>query len=86
MSTLALNKLWEYIQVLALSNQNKQWLAQKLIESQTKENDSVNEKEEKLYSMFGAWSDDSDMDIIEEAIKKGRISGTTRHIISLDEA
>ena len=86
MSTLALNKLWEYIQVLALSNQNKDWLAQKLIESKSKEEDAIKEKEEKLYSLFGAWADDAEMDAIEEAIKEGRISGTTRHIISLDEA
>lgn len=86
MSTLALNKLWEYIQVLALSNQNKDWLAQKLIDSKSKEEDAIKEKEEKLYSLFGAWADDADMDAIEEAIKEGRISGTTRHIISLDEA
>lgn len=86
MSTLALNKLWEYIQVLALSNQNKDWLAQKLIESKCKEEDATKEREEKLYSLFGAWADDVEMDAIEESIKEGRISGTTRHIISLDEA
>lgn len=33
MSTLALNKLWEYIQVLSLSNSDKDWLAAKIIES-----------------------------------------------------
>lgn len=85
MSTLVLNKLWEYIQVLALSNQNKDWLAQKLIESKSKDDDVLKEKEEKLYSLFGAWSDDPEIDVIEEAVNNGRISGATRHIISFDE-
>jgi len=35
MSTLALNKLLEYILSLSLSNKNKDWLAGKIIESKT---------------------------------------------------
>jgi len=35
MSTLALNKLLEYILSLGLSNRNKDWLAGKIIESKT---------------------------------------------------
>jgi len=35
MSTLALNKLLEYILSLELSNKNKDWLAGKIIESKT---------------------------------------------------
>jgi len=33
MSTVALNNLWIYIQSLALTNSNKDWLASKLMES-----------------------------------------------------
>lgn len=36
MSTAALNNLWAYIQGMALSDSNKQWLADRLIESKTK--------------------------------------------------
>lgn len=36
MSTAALNNLWIYIQSMALSDRNKQWLADRLIESKTK--------------------------------------------------
>jgi len=35
MSTLALNKLLEYILSLGLSNKNKDWLASKIVESKT---------------------------------------------------
>lgn len=35
MSTAALNNLWIYIQSMALSDRNKQWLADRLIESKT---------------------------------------------------
>ena len=35
MSTAQIEGLWSYIQTLSLSNRNKQWLADKLIESKT---------------------------------------------------
>lgn len=84
MSTLALNKLLEYILSLSLTNSNKDWLADKIIESKTNES-TVSEREAKLYSLFGAWSDDKEMDSFEEAIRDGRVSGKTRNVISFDE-
>ena len=36
MSNAALTNLWNYIQGMALSDRNKQWLADRLIESKTK--------------------------------------------------
>lgn len=33
MNTATINSLWGYLQSLSLSNRNKQWLAEKLIES-----------------------------------------------------
>lgn len=33
MNTTTINSLWTYLQSLSLSNRNKQWLAEKLIES-----------------------------------------------------
>ncbi|MBQ9641814.1 MAG: hypothetical protein IJV06_09705 [Bacteroidaceae bacterium] len=56
MSTIALNNLWNYIQSLALSNSNKDWLASKLIESKVEDIDEEVRREETLYSMFGAWA------------------------------
>jgi len=84
MSTLALTKLLEYILSLSLTNKNKDWLAEKLIESKTRATDE-SEREKRLYSMFGAWNDDEDMDNFESVIKEGRRTGTTRNIIPFDE-
>ena len=84
MSTLALNKLLEYILSLSLSNSNKDWLAEKIIKSKTTTVDET-EKEARLYSMFGAWNDEKEMDSFEKTIKEGRSSGLTRNIISFDE-
>lgn len=84
MSTLALNKLLEYILSLSLTNSNKDWLAGKIIESKAHVEDE-HERDERLYSMFGAWKDDEEMDRFEEVIREGRKTGTTRNIVSFDE-
>lgn len=84
MSTLALNKLLEYILSLSLTNNNKDWLAGKIIESKAHVEDEL-ERDERLYSMFGAWKDDEDMDRFEEVIREGRKTGATRNIVSFDE-
>lgn len=47
--------------------------------------DTESEREERLYSMFGAWDNDEEMERFENAIKTGRTSGLTRNIVSLDE-
>jgi len=65
MNTLALTKLLEYILSLSLTNKNKDWLAEKLIESKTRATDE-SEREKRLYSMFGAWKDDEEMDNFEK--------------------
>jgi hypothetical protein len=86
MSTIALNNLWDYIQSLALSNSNKDWLAHKLMESKAENVNEEAKREETLYSMFGAWAEDPNTPIMEEAIRCGRVSGITRHIMAFDDA
>lgn len=44
MSTVALNNLWIYIQSMMLSDRNKQWLADRLIESKTNNVKAAQEK------------------------------------------
>lgn len=44
MTTVAMNNLWTYIQSMMLSDRNKQWLADRLIESKS---DSVKAAQEK---------------------------------------
>lgn len=50
MSTTALTNLWNYIQGMSLSDRNKQWLADRLIESKSTSKNilSVESMEEKL--------------------------------------
>lgn len=51
MSTLALNKLLEYILSLSLSDKNKDWLAGKIIESKaTKDTKGISAS-----SLYGTW-------------------------------
>ena len=38
MSTVQIESLWQYIQTLSLSNKNKKWLADRLLESSKVEN------------------------------------------------
>lgn len=85
MSTLALNKLLEYILSLSMTNKNKDWLAAKIIESKTLAPEENREREERLYSMFGAWNNDEEMDDFEAAIRERRATGVTRKIVSFDE-
>lgn len=44
MTTLALNNLWAFIQSMMLSDRNKQWLADRLVESKT---DNIKAAQEK---------------------------------------
>lgn len=45
MSTLQLQKIWEFLQALSLSDDNKEWLANKLIESKGQNTCCDNETE-----------------------------------------
>ena len=62
MSSLALNKLLEYILSLSLSNKNKDWLAEKIIMSKTVETAEVKSlsaeeqfTQQMLNRFSGAW-------------------------------
>ena len=44
MTNIALNNLWTYIESMSLSNRNKQWLADKLIESKTENKREAQER------------------------------------------
>jgi len=60
MSAVQIEGLWSYIQTLALSNYNKQWLAERLVESAT--NNADGGKKETDYIL----SSDAMRQIIEE--------------------
>lgn len=79
MSTVALNKLLEYILSLSLSNKNKDWLAEKIIMSKTDETAEVKSlsAEEKftqqmLNRFSGAWHGKESTEEIIAAIKENK--------------
>lgn len=65
-----------------MTNKNKDWLAAKIIESKVLAPEENREREERLYSMFGAWNNDEEMDGFEAAIRERRATGVTRKIVS----
>ena len=52
MGTLQLEKLWKYLQTLSLTDDNKEWLANKLIESKGMSRVCEDETE---YIIFTKW-------------------------------
>lgn len=79
MSTLALNKLLEYILSLSLTNKNKDWLAERIIMSKCADADeqkdlSVEEQftQQMLNRFSGVWQGDECADDIIAAINEGK--------------
>lgn len=70
----------------SLSNETKLYLIKKLTDSmlEMKEGKTA-EKERSLEDLFGIWESNPDANKMEEAIKNGRVSNVTRHIVSFDE-
>lgn len=79
MSTLALNKLLEYILSLSLTNKNKDWLAEKIIMSKTDETVdlktlSAEEKftQQMLSRFSGVWHGKESAEEIISTINEGK--------------
>lgn len=70
----------------SLSDKTKLYLIQKLTDS-ILENKEVTtaEKEKSLENLFGIWANNPEADKMEDAIRNGRVSNVTRHIVSFDE-
>ncbi len=85
MATISINSLWSFIQSMSLSANNEQWLADKLHESAlTKQKAEKNHDLDTLNKLFGAW-DNSDGELIEQAILDGRKANYAREIASFDD-
>lgn len=74
MNTLSMNNLWSYLQGLSLSDSNKRWLGQRLIDSANIHQKS--EKEKMLESLSGVWGSE-DGEKIQQAIMGARIPNIT---------
>lgn len=85
-ATITLDGIWTFLQSLSLNNDNKRWLADKLLTDITP--DKVNTQEElddiRFRSLSGCWADSSEMDNVELLIRQSRTQSVTRHILSLD--
>lgn len=86
-ATITLDGIWTFLQSLSLNNDNKRWLADKLLTDIT--SDKVNTQEElddiRFRSLSGCWADSFEMDNVESLISQSRTQGVTRHILSLDD-
>lgn len=70
----------------SLSNETKLYLIKKLTDSMLEMKEvKTAEKERSLEDLFGIWESNPDANKMEEAIKNGRVSNVTRHIVSFDE-
>jgi nicotinic acid phosphoribosyltransferase len=60
MTTFALNNLWTYLQGLALSQSDREWLANKLVmskETKAESERNAEERKAKFLEMAGIWSE-----------------------------
>ena len=87
MNAISLNNLWSYIQGLSLTASNQRWLGERLIEASSKHavlsDDALKQKQ--LDAMFGVWSDSSDADRIEQAIRDARVCDYERELVPLED-
>lgn len=78
-TTISLDALWQFLSSLSLSNSNKEWLAERLIESKTSPDD------EWIDEMSGSLADDPrSMDEIYNEIRQSRTSGVTRQVLKFN--
>lgn len=75
-----LANLLRYILSLHFSNVEKEWLAEKIIESKTKDVSSTDSADAEFYSLCGSWADDPALEHIEDIIAESRQSNVTRQL------
>lgn len=87
MTTTALNNLWNYLKGLYLSQNDREWLASKLIKGDTNNIESVSrdERKKRFLSMAGCWEGNTDDETYYEMMtnrNKGRNSNRDVSIIN----
>lgn len=80
MNAVSLNNLWNYIASLSLTDQNKRWLSDRLIESERKNTGKSNFA---LRRLAGCWANDTDAEVMAAAVLEAR-KGENRHVESFD--
>lgn len=77
METVALNDLWQYIQTLHLTSQNRQWLVDKLLSNNGQQPkglsyDMLSERLDSLSSLPADWDDEGALPINKMVVKNVR--------------
>ena len=86
MTAFALNNLWSYLQGLALSQSDREWLANKLIKPVVKkETASKNESLAKFLEMEGIWSNDAEGEEYYQMMKHRNDGRPLNREINLDD-
>lgn len=85
MATVSVNSIWSFLQSMSLSASNEHWLADKLLQSASAKEASRNDKRQILASLYGAWANDPDADIMEKSIRDGRKDGNGRKVVAFDD-
>ena len=86
MTAFALNNLWSYLQGLALSQSDREWLANKLIKPVVKkETASKDESLTKFLEMEGIWSNDAEGEEYYQMMKHRNDGRPLNREINLDD-
>ena len=85
MTAFALNNLWSYLQGLALSKSDREWLANKLIMPKETTSDlAADERKAHFLSLAGSWSD-AEGEEYYQMMKHRNDARPANRVISFDE-
>ena len=85
MRTFALNNLWTYLQGLALSQSDREWLANKLIMPKEKTTElSAEERKARFLRLPGCWSEDAEGEEYYQMMKHRNDSRPANRVVNLD--
>ena len=69
MTTLALNNLWNYLQGLALSKSDREWLANNLLSNTSTDKSLAEERKKQFLQMAGSWANSAESEEYYQMLK-----------------
>lgn len=86
MTTFALHNLWTYLQGLSLSQNDREWLANKLIMPKDKTTDiSAEERKAEFLKLAGSWSETEEGEEYYQMMKRRNDNRPLNREINLDD-
>ena len=86
MTSFALNNLWAYLQGLSLSQNDREWLANKLImPNDTKTDLTEDELKAKFLEMEGIWSEDEEGEAYYQMMKHRNDGRPANRVVNLGD-